>query len=85
LVESAIIGNKFNQAPPGELSSPGGLVFSGGEPMKIKPKPPNNTEIVAITLLIGIWLMMHSNFSFFQIKFLGSEVRIERQTSLKEN
>ena len=55
--------------------------------MKIKPNPPTNTKtvIVAITLLIGIWLVMHSNFSFFQIKFLGSEVRIERQTSLKEN
>jgi hypothetical protein len=55
--------------------------------MKLKPKPPTNTKtvILAITLLISIRLVMQSDFSFFQIKIPGSEVRIERQTSLKEN
>lgn len=55
--------------------------------MRFKPNPSTNTKIViaAITLLICIWLVMQSDFSFFQIKLPGSEVRIERQTPLKEN
>jgi hypothetical protein len=42
---------------------------------------PLVVALVAVTLTANTWLVMHSDFIRFSLRFLGSEIRIEKEIS----
>jgi hypothetical protein len=42
---------------------------------------PLVSALVAVTLTANTWLVMHSDFTRFSLRFLGSEIRIEKEVS----